>query len=60
MEIYPVHLRKLRSEQTKGSILEMESEKLKENLNVLFDDFYKLKKHLEYMENKYKIKGEEN
>ena len=29
MEIYPVHLRKLRSEQTKGSILEMESENSK-------------------------------
>jgi hypothetical protein len=58
MEIYPLHLRKKRGIYDEPSYLQREIKKLNEGYEKLFNDLDALKKHLEYMDNKYMKKDE--
>lgn len=58
MKIYPIHLRKPRSEGQEPSLLQVESEKLVTGMKTVLEDFERLKNHLDEMDRKYRINVE--
>ncbi|MED0872369.1 hypothetical protein [Bacillus mobilis] len=60
MDIYPIHLRKKRIDYKNKNFLEGEALKINEGFERAFKELDYLKQHLNHMENKYKIKNEED